>query len=188
MSDWPRRDKNSMRRGVAAAIIAGSAMMAAMAQANEPDRTVASYGAWELRCARLPDAQDMPVLSCEVVQITQLQGQSEPLTQLVIGRPAPQADMVAVLQLPLGIWLSDGVTFDLGAEAGRHAAVLRRCLPTGCLAELALTDTVLTALRQDTEQSAIEFAMQPGDPARVPLVHRGFAGAFDAMGRMMSSD
>ena len=177
---------NTVRRGVAAAIIA---MLSSVVQADEPERTIETYGGWELQCVRLPDTADGPVRACEIVQTMQLQGQSQPLTRLAIGRPAPQADLVAVLQLPLGMWLPVGVTFDLGSEAGRHLAELRRCLPMGCLAELALNDTILTALRQDPEgESAIEFAMQPDDPARVPLVHRGFAAAFDAMGRKMSRE
>jgi len=177
MKTWLALGSNTLRGGLAAALMMAGVALSSTAHANEPERTIETYGAWELQCARLADTGGGPGRACEVVQTIQLQGQAQPLTRMAIGRPAPQADLVAVVVLPLGLWLPAGVTFDLGAEAGRYEA------------ELTLTDTILNALRSDPEaESALVFAMQPNDPARVPLVHRGFGAAFDAMERTMSPE
>jgi len=180
----------SIRRSmIGSAFLACLPVLVPAALADQPDRTLDSYGAWELRCERLPPQDTGPAFACEVIQTIQLQGQSQLLSRIAIGRPGPQADPVLVVQLPLGIWLPAGVAFDFGAGAGRHPAELRRCLPAGCLAELPLTESILTALRTNgATRSAVEFAMQPNENGSVPLVHQGFAAAYEAMERRMRAD
>jgi invasion protein IalB len=115
-----------------------------------------------------------------------LQRSPQPITRIAIGRPAPDAPITAVVQLPLGLWLPAGATFDLAGQGGSQPLALLRCLPQGCIAELALTEPMIAALSDDSlSDSALSFEMQPGAPVRVPVVHQGFAAALSAMAARM---
>lgn len=160
--------------------------VALTAQDATPERIVEGFGAWEMRCQRIDPADPASALACEVTQETLLQGATQPVTRLAIGRPAPDAALTAVVQMPLGLWLPGGAALDLGPSGGSHALDILRCLPQGCIAEIPLTDAMRAALSDEsgtdaTPTSAIVFEMQPGTPARVPLIHTGFAAALAAL-------
>ncbi len=152
------------------------------AQETTPERVTEAFGAWEVRCERADQGQSDSPLICELVQATSMQGAAQPVTQIAVGRPAPGADLAMVVQLPLGLWLPSGGRLDLGEEGGIHEIALLRCLPAGCIGELALTEAMQQALSDAAQtDSALEFEMQAGTPARVPVVHDGFAAALAAL-------
>jgi invasion protein IalB len=156
--------------------------LSAQDAAPTPERIVEAFGAWEMRCQRIDPADSTSPLACEVTQETLIEGAAQPVTRIAIGRPAPDAGLTAVVQLPLGLWLPSGAGIDLGTAGGSHALQVLRCVPQGCIAELPLTDAMIAALSDDAApQSALSFEMQPGSPARVPLVHTGFADALAAL-------
>lgn len=160
--------------------------LAAHAQDTAPERVTEGFGAWEMRCQRLPAAADTPdipgPMACEVTQETLLQSSAAPVTRIAVGRPAPDAALTAVVQLPLGLWLPAGAAIELGGGQSALPLDLLRCLPQGCIAEIAVTDDLRAALSDETiTDSALRFEMQEGMPARVPLVHTGFAAALAAL-------
>ncbi len=106
------------------------------AQEATPERIVEGFGAWEMRCQRIDPADTASALACEVTQETLLQGATQPVTRVAIGRPAPDAPLSAVVQMPLGLWLPSGAALDLGPTGGSHALDILRCLPQGCIAEI----------------------------------------------------
>lgn len=157
------------------------------ALAQQPERTVSSYGNWELRCDRIL-ANDTFRESCEVVQTIQVQGRSEPLTRLAFGRPEGSDSFLIVLQLPVGLWLPEGASLEFSEDA-RYEATFRRCLPNACLADLVVEDEIIEALSDEADESArIVFAMQEANPTRVPILPRGFAAAYDALQTKLQSD
>jgi invasion protein IalB len=153
-------------------------------EASSPERIVEGFGGWEMRCQRLDPADAASALACEVTQETLVQNSPQPITRIAVGRPAPGAPLTAVVQLPLGLWLPAGATLEMGGSVNELA--LLRCLPQGCIAELPLSEAMIAALSDESlTESALVFEMQPGSPARVPVVHQGFAAALAAMaGRM----
>jgi invasion protein IalB len=154
--------------------------------APTPERIVEGFGAWEMRCQRLDPADPGAPLACEVTQETLLQNSPQPITRIAIGRPAPDAPLTAVVQLPLGLWLPAGASLDLAGQGNGLPLAILRCLPQGCIAELPLTEPMIAALSDESlTESALSFEMQPGSPARVPVVHQGFAAALAAMATRM---
>jgi invasion protein IalB len=163
------------------------AALSAQAQTSGPERITESFGAWEVRCERADAAVPDSALLCEMVQATSVQGSDQPVSQIAIGRPAEGADLTAVVQLPLGLWLPSAASLDLGPDGGIHAIALLRCLPQGCLGEVALTDAMRASLSDESQTtSALQFEMQPGTPARIPVIHQGFAAALAALEARLS--
>lgn len=161
-----------------AAILA--VLPAAAQQAAQPERSVATYGNWELRC-ETAQRDGAPVESCEIAQAIQIQGQAQPLTQIAIGRPSADAGFRMVLQLPVGVWLPTAPRVAL-SESAVYPATFKRCVPTACLADLAVDDAMIAMLSDETlEQGQLRFAMQEGQDTPVPILPRGFAAALQAL-------
>ena len=163
-------------------LVAVLALPAVAQDATTPERVVEGYGAWEVRCERTDPTNMSSILACEMVQATTMQGQAQPISQIAIGRPTADADLTAVIQLPLGLWLPAGAVLDLGDAGGTYAITILRCLPSGCLGELPLTDAMRTTLSDESlTGSALQFEMQVGTPARIPVVHQGFGAAIASL-------
>lgn len=171
-----------------ASALALTGVLSAEAQTNGPERITEAFGAWEVRCERADAAVAGSPLLCEMVQATSMQGADQPVSQIAIGRATPEGGMTAVVQLPLGLWLPAGATLDLGPAGGMQPITLLRCLPQGCLGQLELTDAMRAALSDEAQtDSALQFEMQPGTPARIPVVHQGFAAAITALEARLSA-
>lgn len=173
----------SVRTRVLAALCAGFAGLAGAAGAQSagagPDRIVETYGAWDLLCQRPQPGAER---ACEITQSVQVQGQARRLAVIAVGRPARDAEMVMVLQLPLGLWLPSGVTVQLDAGAAAVPAQLLRCTAAACVATLELSPAMLAALRSGGEgQGRIGFEMQAGTPVALPIAYNGAAEALAAL-------
>ena len=156
--------------------------LGALAQNTTPERITEGFGAWEVRCQRSAPADPASLLACEVVQATSVQGQQQPVSQIAIGRKTLGEELTAVIQLPLGMWLPSGAVLDLGAAGGQHAIPILRCLPGGCVGEVPLDETMRAALSDEAiTDSALQFEMTAGTPARVPVVHQGFSAAIASL-------
>lgn len=163
------------------------AFSVAPAAAQGPERFSATYGSWELRCGTLADAAGATTEACEIVQAIQVQGQAQPLTQIAIGSPAPDADFIMVLQLPVGIWLPAGASIEV-TEGETLPSTLKRCVPSACLAELAFTAELREKLSANPDgEGRILFASDENQPAAVPILFRGFEAAFAALTTRLST-
>lgn len=165
----------------AACALAVSFSLGDMSGGYAQERTTATYGHWELRCER-NKAEAEPVEACEIVQAIQLQGQSQPFAQIAIGRPEPEASLLMVVQLPIGVWLPAGVRIELGENEASQEAVLKRCVPSACLADLTLDEAMTSAMSADPKgQGAIVFATGEGREATLPIYFDGFDRAYRAL-------
>lgn len=151
--------------------------------AVEPERSVAVFGDWAVRCEGRP-----PARACELTQTLQNDRQ-QPVAQFAIGRMARGEPLKLVAQLPLNIAFAatPRLVLDGGDSTGSPFALSwRQCIPTGCYAEIDLRDEALvTRLRARTpEQGArVLFQQASGGEAALPFSFRGFGAALDALPR-----
>jgi invasion protein IalB len=146
-----------------------------------PEVTTASYGDWVLRCATQGADPKTAVRSCEVVQILQVQGQSAPIAQLAIGRPAPKAPMKFTAVLPTNITIATQPFAQLEDKAANQPLAWRRCATGGCIADADIRPEVLTAWRLSKLRSVLQFRDATGQDLSLPFSVRGLAQALDAM-------
>jgi len=165
------------RRGLfltVAFVIAASA-----AQAQAPQRSTATYEDWTLRCEAT--AGTPPQKYCEIVQSTQRQGQSNPVTQIAIGRPAKTAPFKTVVLVPVNVWLPAGIKLVYDEKQASFNEAFNRCLPGGCFAEGELTDDILKRLRARTDRGRLEFKDANQNDITTPVSFKGFSQALDAL-------
>jgi invasion protein IalB len=142
--------------------VLGSLAVPALAQ-DAADKTDQQFGAWQQRC----DRPSGPGRQCGLVQVSnQAQNPALPL-QMVMVRTDKDGVLMRIVA-PLGIWLPSGASLRIdGNDIGRTGFV--RCLPSGCIAEVALekalrdtlaggSDAVITI--HQSEDSAVDFSFK----------------------------
>ena len=144
--------------------------------AQEPQRTTATYADWIVRCVVHSKAK-----TCEMAQITEMKGRSQPLTQIAIGQRAKNGKLKVVFEVPVNVWLPDGVKLTTGKQKADITASFSRCVPVGCFAETDVGANEIKALRSLKENGKLQFKDARKQPIAVPVSFKGFAAAFDAL-------
>lgn len=127
-------------------------------------------GAWRVECGG-----DGKVLECRAFQ--QLLTRENQLVAQVVARLGADKQPLLVMQLPLGISVSEPVVIkvDTGKE---EKASLQTCTNTGCFLSMPLKDPLLASMRTGTQ---LKLSLQDTNKRTlnidVPLL--GFALAFD---------
>lgn len=154
---------------------------AATPASAEPQATTASFGDWVLRCQHLGADKDSTRL-CEVDQIIQVQGQNAPVAQVGIVRPQKSEPLRATVVLPINVTFPSApkISFD-----GKQPIELswRRCVPVGCVADVALSDETLRLLRAAQGAGKIESRDGAGRDFSLAISSRGLSQALDALAR-----
>ena len=150
---------------------------------TEPSSTTASFGDWTLRCQRITDA-GKAMRVCEVAQVLQAQGQQAPIAQIALGRIANGEPVRITAVMPVSVTFPSSVQIVMGEKDAKSVELpWRRCLPTGCFAEIAPGDDVLKQWRKATEQGRILFKDAAGRDLALPLSSRGLDQALDALAK-----
>jgi invasion protein IalB len=169
-----------MRKPQLLLAICGVFLAASCSLAQAQQQTTATYGDWTVRCVV---AEGQKAKQCEMIQTANVQGQSNPISQIAIGRPAKTDPVKIVFQLPVGIWLPGGAKLVFDAKAAAIDASFKRCLPAACFADAELKDDVIKKWRAVTEPGKLNFEDGNRKPAAVPVSFKGFGEAFDALAK-----
>lgn len=164
------------------------AQQAAAPVTAQPNVTTATYENWMLRCVRPAAAQTSandPGKICEIVQTVQVQGQSQPLAQVAIGRLPGDKALTLTAVMPLNISIPGTVHLSgngkTGAEEkGGLELSWQRCLPSGCIAT-ARPDAKLFATLDPQTDGQIRFADAAGRTLGIPLSWKGLDQALKAL-------
>ena len=136
----------------------------------------AKFGVWERRCETPPGARDE---QCYVAQtVTAADRPNVTLIVFALLTADHKARIFRVIA-PLGALLTSGVGLKVGGQDFGVAQYVR-CLPNGCVAEAALDDKLMAALKgQGDAQVKIFQTPEEGISVSVPL--DGFKAAFDSL-------
>ena len=149
----------------------------------EPGMTTASFGDWTLRCQRL-DADGKVGRVCEVGQTLQVQGQAAPIAQVAIGRLKSTDPLRLTAVLPVSIAFPGSVQIASDEKDAKPVDLpWRRCLPSGCVADVALDEDALKRWRGPGQGGRIVFKDASERELTIPLSFRGLGQALDALAR-----
>lgn len=146
-----------------------------------PQRTTASFGDWVLCCESVA-AQ--PKRTCEAAHMIVAQGQTAPVAQVAIGRPAPNEGERLTIVVPPNITIDVRPQITI-AKAGAAPIELtwQRCLPGGCFASTAASSAVIGELTAQSEPGRIVFKNAADREAVLPLSFRGMSQAMAALAK-----
>jgi invasion protein IalB len=148
------------------------------ALAQTAQRTTATYGDWIVRCEMHDSAK-----TCEMVQFTQSNGQSQPLTQIVLGRQAKDGPLKMVFQVPVNVSLLSGVKLIGEGEPADVVANFSHCVPAGCFAVAEVKANVIKKLRALTVNGKLQFKDAGEHEVAIPVSFKGFGEAYDVLTR-----
>jgi invasion protein IalB len=143
-----------------------------------PDLTTETYGDWILRCRPAGD-----VRQCEMSQTLMLQGQTAPVAAVAVGRERKGAPLRLVLQLPVNLAFSSPAKVQYASNQELDLD-FRRCMPSGCFADAALTDGILSRIRSQSDPLIMKFRDATERDISLPISTKGFGAATDALSRM----
>jgi invasion protein IalB len=116
-----------------------------------------------------------------MVQTTQVQGQTNPVTQVALGRPTKSEPLRILFLVPVNVSMQAGLRFVYDDKVPPLALAFTRCVPAGCAADGPLPDEIVKRLRARTEPGRFEYKDAGQRDMRFPVSFKGFAQAFDAM-------
>ncbi len=144
-----------------------------------PDMTSETYGDWILRC-RQPDGEKV----CELTQTLVVQGQTNPVALIAVGREKKADPLKLLIQLPTNITFEGGVRAQFSDNTTGLDLTYKRCLPSGCFAELMLTNDLIGKLKAQSDAGSIKFKDGLGRDAALPMSFKGFPSVIDALSRL----
>jgi invasion protein IalB len=157
----------------------------------DPAVTTATFGDWLLRCVRQPapageagkKSDRITSQTCEVVQTVKVQGQTQPIAQLAIGRLPDREELIMTAVLPVNISLPGQVGIIVDPKAPADGAIIlewKRCAAGSCFADTRPDESSLRPLRNGTA-GQIRFADAGGRIISVPVSWHGLDKALDAL-------
>src|SRR6195952_1924102 len=127
------------------------------------------HGDWQIRCDTPPGAQGE---QCALIQSVVAEDRSNAGLTGIVLKTADQKSKLMRVVAPLGVLLPSGLGLKLdNQDVGRAGFV--RCLPTGCVAEVAMEDKLIDQLKSGTTATFIIF-QTPEEGIGIPLTLTGF--------------
>ena len=164
-------------RAPAALILAGAALVALPASHARAQGVVKSkYGDWEMRCETPPGA---PKEQCALLQRVEAEDKPNVSLVVIVLKTSDGKSRLLRVVAPLGVLLPSGLGLKIdNADVGRAGFV--RCLPTGCVAEVAMEDKLIDQLKAGTTATFIIF-QTPEEGIGIPLTLTGFKDGYDKL-------
>jgi len=163
------------RMSAALAVALGmAALLAAPAAAQGVVRSV--FNDWQIRCDTPPGAQGK---QCALIQSVTAEDRANVGITVIVLKTADQKSRLMRVVAPMGVLLPSGLGLKIDQmDVGRAGFV--RCLPTGCVAEVVMDDTLIKQLRTGTTATFIIF-QTPEEGIGFPMSLKGFGDGFDKL-------
>ena len=165
--------RRRFRLALLAPVMAAFCLAAASRPAEAQVQVRGKYGDWEMRCETPPGASRE---QCAIIQsVASDEKPNMNLVVIVLKTAAGKSRLLRVIA-PLGVLLPAGLGLNIdGADKGRAGFV--RCLPSGCVAEVAMDEKLLEELRAGKQATFIVFET-PEQGTGIPLTLAGFGDGF----------
>ncbi|MDQ0534953.1 invasion associated locus B family protein [Azospirillum picis] len=149
----------------------------APALAVEPGK---GFGDWQSECETPADGKPRCFVSQTRVVQDQQSGQPTRLLKVSVGYLAPDGKPVMVAILPLGIDLRAGAALRID-DGAPLALALQQCLQEGCIANMALDDKALNALRKSKGAQILLRPYNGQQTVAIPVSTKGITDGLAAL-------
>ncbi|MGZ3410647.1 MAG: invasion associated locus B family protein [Xanthobacteraceae bacterium] len=127
---------------------------------------------WRVECTN-----DGKVLDCRAIQQVVQRDTNLVVSSITIRVPVETKKPVMLIQLPLGILVSEPMTLKVD-EGQAEKITIQTCTPTGCYAGSPLPDALLTAMRSG-KQLKVTFQNNNKQTVSVEMPLAGFVPAYE---------
>jgi invasion protein IalB len=134
------------------------------------------FNDWQIRCDTPPGSQGE---QCALIQSVTAEDRANVGITVIVLKTADQKSRLMRVVAPMGVLLPSGLGLKIDqVDVGRAGFV--RCLPSGCVAEVVMDDTLIKQLRTGTTATFIIF-QTPEEGIGFPMSLKGFGDGFDKL-------
>jgi invasion protein IalB len=162
-------------RGILAAL--APAMLPGMSGPAAAQGVVRSvFNDWQIRCDTPPGSQGE---QCALIQSVTAEDRANVGITVIVLKTADQKSRLMRVVAPMGVLLPSGLGLKIDqVDVGRAGFV--RCLPSGCVAEVVMDETLIKQLRAGTTATFIIF-QTPEEGIGFPMSLKGFGDGYDKL-------
>ena len=134
------------------------------------------FNDWQIRCDTPPGSQGE---QCALIQSVTAEDRANVGITVIVLKTADQKSRLMRVVAPMGVLLPSGLGLKIDqVDVGRAGFV--RCLPSGCVAEVVMDDTLIKQLRAGTTATFIIF-QTPEEGIGFPMSLKGFGEGYDKL-------
>ena len=160
----------------AGAVFFGLGLLAAQGSALAQGVVKSVHGEWQIRCDTPPGAQSE---QCALIQSVTAEDRPNVGLTVIVLKTADQKTKLLRVVAPMGVLLPSGFGLKIDQADVGHAGFVR-CLPTGCVAEVVMDDTLIKQMRTGTT-ATFSYFMTPEEGIGFPMSLKGFNEGFDKL-------
>ena len=157
-------------------LLAATLLIAGWVAAAAQEAVKSVHGDWQVRCDTRSDAQQE---QCAVVQSVTAEDRPDVGLTIVMVKTTDKNSGLMRVVAPMGVLLPSGIGLKID-QVGVGGVGFVRCLPNGCVAEVALDDKLLKQLRTGQTATFIIFQTQE-EGIGVSINLHGFGEGFDSL-------
>jgi invasion protein IalB len=134
------------------------------------------FNDWQIRCDTPPGSQGE---QCALIQIVTSEDRPNIGLTVIVLKTADQKTRLLRVVAPMGVLLPSGFGLRIDQVDVGHAGFVR-CLPSGCVAEVVMDETLIKQLRSGTT-ATFSYFMTPEEGIGFPMSLKGFGDGFDKL-------
>jgi invasion protein IalB len=158
------------------AILALASVLSAGGPAAAQGVVRSVFNDWQIRCDTPPGAQGE---QCALIQSVTAEDRANVGITVIVLKTADQKSRLMRVVAPMGVLLPSGLGLKIDqVDVGRAGFV--RCLPSGCVAEVVMDETLIKQMRTGTTATFIIF-QTPEEGIGFPMSLKGFSDGYDKL-------
>jgi len=173
MIEWCAAKKMPRLRQLVAALALACAVPAVIDDSHAQGVVRSKFGDWELRCEKPTGASTE---QCALLQSVIAEDKSNINLVVIVLKTSDGKGRLLRAIAPLGVLLPNGLGLKIDeTDIGRAGFV--KCLPSGCVAEVAMDDKLLEQFRTGRTATFVIYQI-PDEGIGLPLTLQGFRDGF----------
>ena len=136
-------------------------------------RPVEKFDDWFKECEMVTDEKGEQIEICQISQTLIDKDSDQPMMKIAVGYVPDKDQPVAVITLPLGIFLPPGIELQIDGKGKVGRLPINTCLPSGCQAGVQLDEDFVSRMKQGN-QMTVTFGNPQGKGVAAPVSLKGF--------------
>ena len=143
-------------------------------------RPVEKIEDWFKECEMITDEKGGQIELCQISQTLLDKETDQPMMKIAVGYVPDKEQPVAVITLPLGIFLPPGIELQIDGKGKVGRLPINTCLPSGCQAGVQLDEDFVARMKQGS-QMTVTFGNPQGKGVAAPVSLKGFTAGLTSV-------
>ena len=143
-------------------------------------RPVEKFDDWFKECEMVTDEKGEQIEICQISQTLIDKESDQPMMKIAVGYVPDKDQPVAVITLPLGIFLPPGIELQIDGAGKVGRLPINTCLPSGCQAGVQLDEEFVGRMKKGN-QMTVTFGNPQGKGVAAPVSLKGFTAGLESV-------